>query len=50
MSTNRIIKKYWIMGYPYFESRIFFIPNDIGKDYESLVKMKLYDQDGALIN
>ena len=38
------------MGYPYFESRIFFIPNDIGKDYESLVKMKLYDQDGALIN
>ena len=48
--ANRITKKYWIMGFPYFESRIFFIPNDIGRHYESLVVMKLYDPDGAQIN
>ncbi|MGI6681042.1 MAG: hypothetical protein ACOX3T_06155 [Bdellovibrionota bacterium] len=50
MNTDKIIKKYWIMGFPYFESRLFFVPNDIGRNYESLVKMKLYDPDGALIN
>lgn len=51
METNsRIVKKYLVLGFPYFESRMFFIPNDIYRSYESSVKMRLYDPDGARIN
>lgn len=50
MDTNRVVKKYLVLGFPYFETRMFFIPNDIQRSYESLVKMRLYDPDGALIN
>ncbi len=49
-NQNKVIKRYWIAGYPYFESRAFFIPNDMKEDYESTVKMQIFDPDGTMIN
>lgn len=49
-NQNKVIKKYWVAGFPYFESRAFFVPNEIREGEESLVKMQVYDPDGAKIN
>lgn len=49
-NINRVIKRYWIAGFPYFESTVIFIPNDINEEYESPVNMLIYDQDGEQIN